>query len=599
MKSFGLRTRVAVFTALLAVGNVLAVQPSHAAGPPYALLRWTVLPTHPAQFSSRDAYAYNPDTGQTVVFGHETGASYSPAATWVFDGKDWIHKLPAHTPPVRIGATMAYDPILKRVVLFGGVPTTGSKADQILGDMWAWNGTDWSTVAALAFPPPRAYGVMQTTAAGVLLFGGAAKGTCAGGVVCAGPVADTWLFTGVTWMQLSPAASPPARWGHVMADSPDTHTTLLFGGRDATQVFRDTWSFDGTGWTRLGKVGAPGPSSGAAYDPTSKKIVTQADLYGAPSTAMWDGKTWSYQRLYPQPPVGAGLVYDSKAGVDLLFGAPANGGVITSVHMLNKPRVGLGGTLIGGPDSASPAPGRTDVVVQGADHSLFHKWSNGDLWSDWEWLGGQLTADPSIVSWGSGRLDVFVRGTDNALWHRAWDTAGWHAWESLGGVLTSAPDAASMGPGHVEVFVRGLDSAIWHRRLDGRGWHGWEPLGGVATSDPGAAALRDGSGRMDVVVRGTDNALWRRTYDGAGWGRWFSLGGAWDSAPDVAQGTTGVYVRAGDGLGHTTIGHDDGWTAQAGPVTDNPSAVGETPSFVRVFTRGDDGELYMTVDSTD
>jgi hypothetical protein len=105
------------------------------------------------------AMAYDPATGDVVMFGGE-GASGQPlVGTWLWNGSAWSVAAPAESPPARYGALMAWDPQSQRVILLGGmggsgcatgdrggsVAFTGSACTQ-LQDAWAWNGSDWAEV---------------------------------------------------------------------------------------------------------------------------------------------------------------------------------------------------------------------------------------------------------------------------------------------------------------------------------------------------------------------------------------------------------------------------------------------------------------------
>src|SRR5579859_2056215 len=80
------------------------------------------------------------------------------------------------------------------------------------------------------------------------------------------------------WTQAHPAASPPAREAHSMAQLGDK--VVLFGGSNVPgQVFGDTWVWDGTNWTQITRFGlfGTGPQPPArfgasmAYDPDTNQ----------------------------------------------------------------------------------------------------------------------------------------------------------------------------------------------------------------------------------------------------------------------------------------------------------------------------------------
>jgi hypothetical protein len=71
--------------------------------------------------------AYDPAVGHTVLFGgvsfdptDRTGFGWQVNETWTYDGKTWTKQSPPTAPTPRFDASMAYDPALNSLVLFGG-----------------------------------------------------------------------------------------------------------------------------------------------------------------------------------------------------------------------------------------------------------------------------------------------------------------------------------------------------------------------------------------------------------------------------------------------------------------------------------------------
>jgi hypothetical protein len=113
------------------------------------------------------AMAYDPATGDLVMFGGTAGDGQTLADTWLWNGSGWSPAGPADSPPARYGAEMAWDPQSQRVILLGGtggngcstgsgssgtvtgsagtVNTTGGCTQ--LQDAWAWDGSDWAEIA--------------------------------------------------------------------------------------------------------------------------------------------------------------------------------------------------------------------------------------------------------------------------------------------------------------------------------------------------------------------------------------------------------------------------------------------------------------------
>ena len=143
-------------------------------------------------------------------------------------------------PAPRAGASMAFDPELGQVVLFGGTGATG--------DTWIWDGTAWSEVPAPTPPPGRANAAMTGPDSGsVLRFGG-----------WDGQVrtADTWRLRGGLWSAIKTDDAPPARNHAAMAHDTKRGCFVLVGGHDGASVFGDVWERCGTGgWKRVAKTG--------------------------------------------------------------------------------------------------------------------------------------------------------------------------------------------------------------------------------------------------------------------------------------------------------------------------------------------------------
>jgi hypothetical protein len=149
-------------------------------------------------------------------------------------------------PQPRTAAAIGYHTGQTKAFLFGGRSAYGP---QVFGDTWQWSAGAWTLLSPAASPPPRFGAAMAYYATGtkLVLFGGRSS---AGGDNALG---DTWTFDGTTWAQVNPTTSPSARYGHQMVvDS--TGQIVLFGGtggaNEGTQL-GDSWGWNGTIWTLL------------------------------------------------------------------------------------------------------------------------------------------------------------------------------------------------------------------------------------------------------------------------------------------------------------------------------------------------------------
>ena len=79
--------------------------------------------------------------GDTIalVSAHGAGSAAGAYRVWLWDGRRWIAR-GASGPPARIGQGAAYDPLRRRIVLFGGA---AEGASQSTSDVWEFDGTVW------------------------------------------------------------------------------------------------------------------------------------------------------------------------------------------------------------------------------------------------------------------------------------------------------------------------------------------------------------------------------------------------------------------------------------------------------------------------
>jgi len=216
---------------------------------------------------------------------------------------------------------MAYAAVGNLTVLFGGLES-GSIL-MLLGDTWLWTGTNWFAASPVNSPSARFNHAMAYDAARqrIVLFGGRFGG------FGSGTAGDTWVWTGLTWTQLTPPASPTARFGHAMAYDEIRQRVVLFGGSGSSGQLGDTWEWDGTNWLVRSSSNHPSPryEHAMAYDQLRQRVV----LFGGYSSAFlnlddtweWDGTNWV--QLSPPAPLGRhehAMAYHAASHRVVLFG---------------------------------------------------------------------------------------------------------------------------------------------------------------------------------------------------------------------------------------------------------------------------------------
>ena len=226
-------------------------------------------------------------------------------------------------PPGREFAAMAYDSLRGRTVQFGGdtiQPGSTTPPAPYFADTWEWDGLSWVNRTPAVSPPALSAAAMAyDSRRGVsVLFGGA---------LTLGPAtAGTWEWDGIAWTQRTLGVSPTARVWHAMAYDSARGQVVLFGG-DGGGLQADTWTYDGTNWVHLFPATSPPPRRGAsmAFDSVRNRIVLfggHNDTGRLNDTWEWDGMNWTqrFSVATPHPRAHASMDFDSRVGKTILFG---------------------------------------------------------------------------------------------------------------------------------------------------------------------------------------------------------------------------------------------------------------------------------------
>ncbi len=174
-----------------------------------------------------------------------------------WDGSTWTHATPTVRPSSRHSAAFAFDPVQRRMILFGGYDQIGNR---YLGDTWEWNGGQWTQLTPVSTPGARAVhqrGVTDPLRSRIVLYG------ATGAPIL--PLSDTWEWDGVTWQ---PRFVNQAGLGQTWLVYDPARQRVIKRG-NAT-----LWEFDGTTWSPVQQPPGPQPGNGPlAFDPMRREVV--------------------------------------------------------------------------------------------------------------------------------------------------------------------------------------------------------------------------------------------------------------------------------------------------------------------------------------
>jgi Galactose oxidase, central domain len=159
------------------------------------------------------AFCADPVNRQIVLFGGQVDCKRQGPGTWVFstEKKTWTDLKLEVQPPVRAQSPMTFDPVSKKILLFGG-----TRLDMNYADTWVYD--------------------------------------------CASR----------KWKEIKPALSPSPRFGHALITLPVSKKVVLLGGNRLTNSTGymgkmskplpfETWTYDliANKWSQLSNSGAP------------------------------------------------------------------------------------------------------------------------------------------------------------------------------------------------------------------------------------------------------------------------------------------------------------------------------------------------------
>lgn len=185
---------------------------------------WEKKSDFPGDYLSRHCLAYDEESDRVVLFGDQ--------GTWLYDynSDTWSNPNPSPNPSLRVGAKLVYDRESDRLILFGGF-----NSNQRLDDTWAYNvnTNTWTQMSPTTNPGARYGFVMayEPVLDKVILFGGSNASNEA--------KSDTWQYDYNTnqWNEIDLSSSPSPRiWSEMV------YPLVLFSGLSTSEgLVDDLW----------------------------------------------------------------------------------------------------------------------------------------------------------------------------------------------------------------------------------------------------------------------------------------------------------------------------------------------------------------------
>jgi PKD domain len=201
--------------------------------------------------------AWDPSEHDMVLFGgFHNGIFFND--TWVWNGSGaggtWTN-LSISGPDGRYAAVMVTDPALNGILLYGGCVQFSCGGS----DTWLFSNDVWTQLSPAGTGPAEDHFPLfayDPIGKRVVVFGG-----CLYGFGCPVLSNETWQFANDTWTELAPSAQyPSGRAGGMMAFDGNSNSLVLIGGFGLGQnpIFGDTWSLTNDTWTPWAPVDSPG-----------------------------------------------------------------------------------------------------------------------------------------------------------------------------------------------------------------------------------------------------------------------------------------------------------------------------------------------------
>jgi YVTN family beta-propeller protein/probable HAF family extracellular repeat protein len=236
--------------------------------------------------------AFDEDRRVVLIYAGRVSSAYSnvnsQGDSWEWNPQTREWRQVSADPIVTAGfieASLAWDPVGRRVIMFGGRPYYGTPHS---ADTYAWGANGWVKIASQG-PEARAAAAMSTDTRRnrVVLHGGWNR---SGGTWWL--LNDTWEWDGTQWLRMDVPGSgaPQGRSQPAMVFDEARGVTVLFGGNlngpHLSALRNETYEWNGREWRHRSTTGTPSPRlTTMVYDPVARRIL----LFGGNNSAS-DGR---------------------------------------------------------------------------------------------------------------------------------------------------------------------------------------------------------------------------------------------------------------------------------------------------------------------
>jgi len=273
------------------------------------------------------AMAYDAARREVVLFGGSApGRDGYPNDLWAWNGATW-HRLEPRAgprPPGRVVPHFVYDAARQRIVLFGGRRETVGREGTLLDDVWEWDGSSWHEIATTGLPKILHAGtVYDPVRKRVLVYGGLEDN---------GISRKLREWDGVRWT-LRDTSGPPGVIAGASAIDATGHLILMTiaptGDRDPTPPGSTTWMWNRSAWTKTERgpplaslhPTASTPNWTIYFYQTKERWLTEPVLHVRSADGLW-----SVVGAGAGPPVyGAAAACDAGRNRFVLYGGVRGG----------------------------------------------------------------------------------------------------------------------------------------------------------------------------------------------------------------------------------------------------------------------------------